>query len=195
MIKIFKEAIRLLKLSIHLDPKNKDANYHLGNIYENGLGVPQNVFMALKFYKKGMKLGHLKSQTKFAIALYNGCPGIYEKNEKKALELLQISADKEEPDAMNYVALLLEKGSKSVRQDKEKSLEFFKKAHDKGHDLASLNLALSMKESSHSQREGNDKYKEFIHISAKRGNEYAKMIDECMFSTDNSKGKTKTEFK
>ena len=178
-----------------MDPKNKDANYHLGNIYENGLGVPQNVFMALKFYKKAMKLGHLKSQTKFAIALYNGCPGIYEKNEKKALELLQISADKEEPDAMNYLALLLEKGSRSVRQDKEKSLEFFKKAHEKGNDFASLNLALSLKESSNSQREGSDKYKEFVHISAKRGNEYAKMLDECLFLKESTNGKTKTGFK
>ena len=65
----------------------------------------------------------------------------------------------------------------------------------KGHDLASLNLALSMKESSNSHREDSEKYKEFVHISAKRGNEYAKMLDEFMFSTDKSKGKNKTEFK
>ena len=185
----------MLKLSIHLDPKNKDANYHLGNVYENGLGVPINVFMALKFYKKAMKLGHLKSQTKIAIALYNGYPELFEKNEKKAIEMLEDSAKKDEPDALNYLALLLEKGTKSVRQDRQKSMEFYKKAHEKGHDYASLNLALSLISIPKTSREEDDKYKEFLHISAKRGNEYAKMLDEHLLSKEKRIAKSIISFK
>ena len=190
-IEDFKETIRLLKLSIHLDPNNKDANYHLGNIYENGLGIPQNVYTALKFYKKGMKLGHLKSQTKFAVALYNGYPGVIQKDEKTALELLEDSANKEEPDALNYLGLLLEKGSKSVRQDKEKSVQFFKKSHEKGNDLASLNLALNLKSTPMISAESSNNYKEFIHISAKRGNEFAKMLDEHILANEKAFKNTK----
>lgn len=166
-----------------MDPKNKDANYHLGNLYENGLGVPQNVFMALKFYKKGMKLGNLKSQTKIAIALFNGYPGVIEKNEKKALELLQDSANKEEPDALNYLGLMHEKGVGNVRKDIEKSLQLFTKSHEKGNDFASLNLALNI-ETTNKSAEDSRNYKDFIHIAAKRGNEFAKMLDENLITQE-----------
>jgi len=122
-----------------------------------------------------MKFKHYKAQTKIGIALYNGYPGLFEKDHKKAIELLEDSAKHDEPDSLNYLGLMLEKGN-HYPQDIEKSMAYFKKSHEKGNDYATLNIALNSKKNE-------NVYKEFIHLSAKRGNEFAKMIDDNIEKT------------
>ena len=51
------------------------AQFNLGEMYENGLGVPQNYVKAAKWYSKGAELGHAKAQFNLG-AMYDKGQGV-----------------------------------------------------------------------------------------------------------------------
>lgn len=174
--KQYKESFKLLSLGIHLDKTNKDGLYYLGYLYENGLGVPNSKTLAFRYYKKAYKQGHLKAQTKVAIVLCNGIDDIIEIDEDRGLELLKQAAENNEPEALNHLALMYEKGSNGLPKDYNKCVELLKKSQSKGYSNASINLALlSSRTAPQTLKEQNETL-EYLSLSAKKGNTMAQSI-------------------
>jgi TPR repeat protein len=173
---VFKECIRLLLLAVHLDPSLKDAYYYIGYLNECGYGTPLNPFLAYKYYKKAYKLGHLKSTTKYALVILNGLDNVVERNEDKAIELLQEAAAMEEPEAMNYLALIYERGSRKIPQNFEKCISLLKRAQEKGSQSASINLAIIHKSTLDEGKLNQNMYMENLMETAKKGNILAKTM-------------------
>ena len=48
------------------------AQYNLGVMYENGMGVPENDAEAVKWYRKAADQGHAKAQSNLGVMYYNG---------------------------------------------------------------------------------------------------------------------------
>ena len=51
---------------------DNDAQYNLGNMYENGYGTPQDYKQAVKWYTIAAKQGHKWSQYNLGISYHNG---------------------------------------------------------------------------------------------------------------------------
>jgi TPR repeat protein len=168
--------MRLLLLATHLNPNIKDALYYIGFLHENGYGSPQNPHLAYKYYKKAFKLGHNKAKTKFALVLINGIEGQVQKDEDKAFSLLQEAAESEEPEAMNYLALLYEKGTRKIPQNLDKCINLLKKAQDKGSQNASVNLAILHQSLLDDSKLSEKMYMDNLIESARKGNKLAKTI-------------------
>ncbi|CAM4393653.1 MAG: hypothetical protein LEGION0398_MBIBDBAK_01169 [Legionellaceae bacterium] len=113
------------------------AQYNLGECYYDGIGVPQNLYMAISWFK-------LSSQQENADALnklgeYHESRESGEKDLQKALELYKKSADKEHADAKTNLDNLYYKLSclyyygKEVTEDLQKTIELLEKAVIRGH--------------------------------------------------------------
>ena len=48
------------------------AQYNLGVMYDNGIGVPENDAEAVKWYRKAADQGHAKAQFNLGVMYYNG---------------------------------------------------------------------------------------------------------------------------
>jgi TPR repeat protein len=173
---IYKESMRLLLLATHINPNIKDAYYYIGFLHESGYGTPHNPHLAYKYYKKAYKLGHLKAKTKYALVLMNGIEGQVDRDEDRAFLLLQEAAASEEPDAMNYLALLYEKGTRKIPQNLDKCINLLKKAQEKGCQNASVNLAILHKSMLDDSKLSERMYIDNLIESARKGNKLAKTI-------------------
>lgn len=152
--KDYKKAFKLLQLSIYLEEDehastsgNKDAFYYLGYLYENGFGVNTDPFLAFKNYKRAMKLGHVNAKTKVGLVMFNGLEGVIKKDEEGGIKLLNEAANMDDPEALNYLGLIYEKGSRYLMRSHEKCVECLKKSEALGYQNASINLALLTKTS------------------------------------------------
>lgn len=56
-------SLILFELSSKLQVKS--SYYHLGDIYENGLGVQKDLQKAIEYYRQGMELGNEKAKERF----------------------------------------------------------------------------------------------------------------------------------
>lgn len=160
--KIYKEAFKLLNMSIYLHPKNnKNAYYYLGYMHQNGYnGIKfisdqnyninktnldyhffKDEFNAYRMYKKAMKRGHINSTTKVGLALYNGISNVLEKDEDQAYKLFKFASEKGDEEASNYLGLLFEYGSKIISKDIDKSIYYYNQSMTKGDPNATYNLA------------------------------------------------------
>ncbi len=63
-------AIRELRLLC--EQGNADAQFSLGAMYRNGLGVPQDYAEAVKWYRKAAEQGHAEAQSNLGVMYYEG---------------------------------------------------------------------------------------------------------------------------
>lgn len=116
--KDFKEAMRLLQLSVLLDEKNKEAYYYLGFLYENGYdGLSEDhdtrvpsPYIAFLHYKQAAELGHTKSKLKVGVAIYNGIKGSFCPDESEGINLIKIAAQENDQEAILYLQKLVDRG-------------------------------------------------------------------------------------
>ena len=54
------------------DQGDVDAQFNLGNMYDNGNGVPENDAEAVKWYRKAADQGYAKAQTSLGVMYANG---------------------------------------------------------------------------------------------------------------------------
>jgi TPR repeat protein len=188
--KDYKEAIRLLSLSLHLEKNNKDAFYYLGYLFENGLGANESTYLAYLNYKKAAKLGHHKAKTKVGVVLFNGLDDLVLKDEQFALKLLTEAAESKDPEALNYLGLIYEKGTRSVDASIEKSKQFYQKSSIMGCDNASINLVLLNCE----QGIEEDKNFEKLDLLSKKGNTAAKAILDIFAANKSEKNREQFNF-
>lgn len=122
---------------------NGPAHTLLGQIYEQGLSVPQDYNKAAEWYAKGAKLGDVHSQFALAVMLTEG-RGI-KRDKKLAARFYELAAEKNHAFAMYNLGLLYVAGEE-VAEDLNKAAELMEKAAALDHAPAQYDLAAFYKE-------------------------------------------------
>ena len=115
----------------------------LGQLYEQGLGVPQNFAKAAEYYAKGAAIGDVDSLFSLGVMLAAG-QGI-KQNKSQAAQFFELAAAKNHPIALYNLALIYADGSERP-QDLRKAAEFLEKAANLDHAPAQYDLAGFYKE-------------------------------------------------
>lgn len=113
-----------------------DSQVFLGWMYQNGLGIKQNMEQALVFYEQAAKLGSAEG------GFYLG--RLYELQNKfsEAIEWLIFSAEKNYTPAMYRLGKLYETGHPD--RNISKAIGYLEEAGRRGHLLAQKDIALKM---------------------------------------------------
>ena len=165
----FADAIK--RFSAEAGRGDKDAQFALGRIYEEGSGVAASRPMAEEFYRKAAEQGHTNAQANLAVILLNtqrAEEGInwlrkaakggatramvllgnlsltgtgLTKNTADAKTWLQQAADLGDPEAFESLSLMYETGE-GVEKSPAKALEFLEKAAKRDSVKALLRLAI-----------------------------------------------------
>lgn len=125
--------------SFYLLAKKKDieAQYNLGFMYQQGLGVHTNIDKAKEWYQKAGEQGSVKAFYSLGWLYHNVEP----KNYTEARYWYERAIGNDSIRAYNNLALLYMQGL-GMEQNIKKALELFKKAKNKGSTIASLNLGI-----------------------------------------------------
>ncbi len=115
----------------------------LGQLYEQGLGVPKSLSKAADYYAKGAALGDVHSQFSIGVMLAAG-QGI-KKNKRQAAQFFELAAAKNHPIALYNLALIYAEGRERP-QDLRKAAELLEKAANLDHAPAQYDLAGFYKE-------------------------------------------------
>lgn len=112
------------------------AFMHLGNLYEEGLGVERNMAVAYKLYARASKKGIDGAMVKMAyICLVWGNE---ETSEKRAIKLLRSAANRGCPNAFLGLAQVYENGCSAFPANLDKALNYYLKAVDHGFSQETL---------------------------------------------------------
>jgi TPR repeat protein len=105
------------------------AQNELGEMYEIGVGVPEDDRKAVEWYKKAAEQGYADGQYNLG-RMYEIGRGI-PKNLKKAVELYKKAAEQGNADAQNDLGFAYEYG-KGVAVDYKQALRWYQKALEQG---------------------------------------------------------------
>jgi TPR repeat protein len=141
------------------------AHTLLGQIYEQGLGVPQDYAKAADWYMKGAVLGDAHSQFCLGMMLVEG-RGVT-KNKKRAAEFFELAAAKNHPHAQYNLALLYAEGV-VYPQDYGKVAMWLEKAAAQNHAQAEYDLG-AMYNSGTGVNKDEAKAERLIGLAAKEG--------------------------
>ena len=112
---------------------NAEAEYWLGYMYENGLGLTRNYKEAQKYYELSVQNGGVRALSALGKMYQDGRTGKAEP--EKAFELFRKAADLKNTEAIFNVALAYENG-KGVAADSQKAYKNFSEAARRGHPEA-----------------------------------------------------------
>ena len=101
---------------------NASAQYNLGWIYHEGLGVAQDYKAAVKWYTLAAEQGNASAQLSLGL-LYHNSPGVAQ-NYKTAVKWYTLSAEQGNPIAQNNLAIMHREG-RGVAQDYVKAHMWF----------------------------------------------------------------------
>jgi TPR repeat protein len=154
-----KEAKRLYKIAAkqgHADAKNKldviifnrelilaqqgnaEAEFNLGSMYEDGIGVTQNYAEAVQWYQLAATHGNALAQINLA-SMYINSRGVAQ-NYAEAVRLYQLAATQGNALAQVYLGLMYLQG-KGVAQDNSEAMRLFKLVYLNG-DIQALNVLM-----------------------------------------------------
>lgn len=114
---------------------NPAAQYQLGNLYEYGLGVTQNIQTAIELYTKSARQGNADAMNKLGDILSRSFPGNHEKAAmwyEKAATKYRAGIDKGRPEDQYGLGLLYETGRLGKR-DYVEALNWLRKAAEQGY--------------------------------------------------------------
>ena len=109
---------------------NADAQYNLGLLYMNGLGVEKNERLALMWFTRAGQQGLADAQYNAGVMFYLG-KGVYP-SYKTAVEWWQLAADKDHANAENNLAVMYAFGY-GVKKEPDKAVELWTAAAEQGH--------------------------------------------------------------
>lgn len=122
-----------------IDPHEKSlAQYGVGLLYWQGLGVEQSYPQAMRWLLQAAENGHKGAALKLAVLYLEGLAG--EKNEQKAAEWMLVAAQASLPDAQYNLGLMYLNGTGLIK-DRQQAISWLKKASDAGVDDAAKVLA------------------------------------------------------
>jgi uncharacterized protein len=93
----------LLRYVVAKEPQHVDANYYLGYIHENGLGVDRDMRSAYRHYKTSSdasKNTNTKAMVKLGNLYYTG-EGVGSSDKERAVYYYQKAADLGDQDGLN----------------------------------------------------------------------------------------------
>ncbi len=114
-----------------------EAQFKLGKIYHEGLGVNQDFAEALKWYRRAVEQGNAKAQNNLGNMYYKGS-GVNQ-DYAKAVELYRKSAEQGNAIAQLNLGNIYYKGD-GVRQDYSEAVKWYRKAVEHGNAFAQKNL-------------------------------------------------------
>ncbi len=121
------------------DEGDNIAAYHLGLMYEGGLGVPQSNLKAAEYYLKSYQAGNTTAASKLGVLLVNG-EGI-EQDIDKGMELLKMAARAGEQEAQYQLGEIYAKGE-AVEKEYVYAAGFYKMSALQGYAPAQYKLGL-----------------------------------------------------
>ena len=152
---------------------NATAQYYLGKMYEDGLGVSQDYIKAVEWYRKSAEQGYAKAQYNLSIMYYLG-KGV-SKDFDKYLEWyrksVKQSAEQGDAGAQYNLGRMYYYG-RGVSQDYTKAVEWYRKSAEQGDADAQNNLGI-MYEKGKGVSKDYVKAVEWYRKSAEQGDAYA----------------------
>jgi TPR repeat protein len=119
------------------ESSHREAIYHLGLLYEKGLGIPQDYQKAIQLYNYAGHLGSDKALHKLGVVYHVG-KGV-DIDPTKAIEYYTHSANLGNPEYQCFLGRLYEEGQ-FVQKDPQVALKWYTKAYLQGYDDVSSNL-------------------------------------------------------
>ena len=107
-----------------------EAQYNLGLLYMNGLGVEKNERTALWWFTRAAQQGLADAQYNAGVMFYLG-KGVYP-SQKTAVEWWQLAVEKGHANAQNNLAIMYAFGY-AVKKDPAKAVELWTAAAEQGH--------------------------------------------------------------
>jgi TPR repeat protein len=123
-----KEALRWFRQAA--EQGAAEAQYNLGVMYRDGLGVPQNIEKAIKLFEQAAKQGYAKAKCSLGV-MYRDGQGM-PKNDKEAMKLFEQAAKQGLAEAQYNLGLMYEEGQ-GVPQNKKEALKWFELAAEQGY--------------------------------------------------------------
>jgi TPR repeat protein len=123
--------------SMAAESSHREAIYHLGLLYEKGLGIPQDYQKAIQLYNYAGHLGSDKALHQLGVVYHDG-KGV-DIDLTKAIEYYTRSANLDNPEYQHFLGRLYEEGQ-LVQKDSQEALEWYTKAYLQGYDDVSSNL-------------------------------------------------------
>jgi TPR repeat protein len=123
--------------SMAAESSHREAIYHLGLLYEKGLGIPQDYQKAIQLYNYAGNLGSDKALHQLGVVYHVG-KGV-DIDPTKAIEYYTRSSNLGNPEYQYFLGRLYEEGQ-LVQKDPQKALKLYTKAYLQGYNDVSSNL-------------------------------------------------------
>jgi TPR repeat protein len=123
--------------SMAAESSHKEAIYHLGLLYEKGLGISQDYQKAIQLYNNAGHLGGDKALHQLGVAYHNGNGVVIDSS--KTIEYYTLSANLGNSEYQFLLGRLYEEGQ-PVKKDPQEALKWYTKAYLQGYDDVSSNL-------------------------------------------------------
>ena len=122
---------------VHAEQGHAEAQFDLGVMYANSLGVPENDIEAVKWYRKAAEQGLAIAQHYLGVmyAKGRGVP----RNDQEAVKWYHRAAEQGDADAQHYLGVMYAKG-RGVPEDDAEAARWYRKAAEQGHADAQHNI-------------------------------------------------------
>jgi TPR repeat protein len=133
------------------------AQLHLGEAYQEGVGVAQDMGQALVWWRKAADQGNDRAQTYLgqAYQLGSGAPQDY----AQAADWYRKSAVQGNVTAQLNLGFIYHSGGEGVARDATQAIEWWRKAADQGNASAQFNLSVSYHNGEGVPKDGVEAYK------------------------------------
>ena len=135
------------------------AQFNYGRFFNMGIGVPQDNFNAVKYYRRAAAQGHPTAISNLAFCLYAG-EGMG-KNTLQALVYYNQAVSLNDVAALNNIAVMYTVGNIDVPRDPVKAVEYYRRAADMGYAMAQCNLAFCYRDGNGVGQSFTDAFKYF----------------------------------
>lgn len=142
------------------------AQYNFAGFYEKGLGVTQNLNLAMQWYQSAANRGHVKAHTALGMIYEQGTT--FKPDLKKAAGYYQYAAEQGEPMAQLKLSLMYKEG-RGVQKDPQLALFWCEESAEQNNAEAFFNLGLMHEEGSDVLLENLDDAVQYYKLAAKAG--------------------------
>jgi len=170
------ETFKLMKSSAELG--DIGAQFELGMMYYNGVGVDQNKLKAIKWYKMSAEQGFEEAQ--FALGLIYMTGDCVVEDKREALKWYTMAANSGFAPAQYNLGLIFYSGD-GVVQDKRKAFMWYKLAAEHGLSSAQLNLGQMYRNGEGINQDMREAYKLFK-LAAEQGEPGAQYLLGLMYA-------------
>jgi uncharacterized protein len=151
---------------------NTDAQVRVGEMFENGLGVPPNYTKASKWYRRAAEKGDAHGAYRLGVLYLKGA-GVPQDN-TQAVKWFRRGADQGDAMSESALALMYDMG-KGVRKDPSQALIWFRKAAEKGDSNSQLMMGAYYRDGQGVPLDYTEAFK-WYRLAAEQGNVEAQLM-------------------